>query len=438
MTTDRLSSLDIAFLCLESPATPMHMGVVTTFEPDGPVDVLRLATLIAQRAARIPRLRRRARFNRSIVGGAQWVDQPGFHANNHIDVHRLDASPADDPLADHASEWIATPLDPGAPLWAAQIVTALADNRFALLLKLHHAITDGTGAVEIGLGLLDTVSRATLSAPRTPPARSASLVSQLTDAAAIATAVARATRPFPGPATLTPNSPKRRVGFTRLDLNDIRRVRKQHGGTTNDVVLAILAGALRGWLTNRGTDPQPLRALIPVSLRGRQATQAGGNLLSGYLCELPTDIDDPIQRMHRVRQHMQRNKHDRPTRGAGALPVLANHLPPAVHQLAARFAGRAAPMLFDTVITNVPLPGIPSPWPAPASTRSTPSCRSPHTTSSESPSPPTATTSTSGCKPTARPSTTSDHSPTPSPNPWPNSPTRSCRRVTEWRGSRSV
>jgi len=140
----------------------------------------------------------------------------------------------------------------------------------------------------------------------------------------------------------------------------VRRIRTSHGGTTNDVVLAVLAGALREWLINRGqrADGRSLRALIPVSVRARQAEQTGGNKLSGYLCELPIGIDDPLERLRIVRRAMTRNKAAGPARGAGAFPLLADKVPPAVHRLTGRVTGQAAPLLFDTVVTNVPLPGL--------------------------------------------------------------------------------
>ena len=131
-----------------------------------------------------------------------------------------------------------------------------------------------------------------------------------------------------------------RLADVRLAVSDVRRIRTSHGGTTNDVVLAVLAGALREWLINRGqrADGRSLRALIPVSVRARQAEQTGGNKLSGYLCELPIGIDDPLERLRIVRRAMTRNKAAGPARGAGAFPLLADKVPPAVHRLTGELA----------------------------------------------------------------------------------------------------
>ncbi|MCA1655023.1 MAG: WSD1 family O-acyltransferase, partial [Pseudonocardiaceae bacterium] len=99
------------------------------------------------------------------------------------------------------------------------------------------------------------------------------------------------------------------------------------------------------------------RALIPVNTRARGGS--GGNQLSGFLCDLPVGLADPVARLRAVRAAMDRNKATGPSRGAGTLPILANQLPPPLHRLCTPFAGAATPLLFDTVITNVPLPSMP-------------------------------------------------------------------------------
>jgi diacylglycerol O-acyltransferase len=373
MSADRLSSLDIAFLCIDGAATPMHLGAVALFSARNP-DAHRLAALVARRADALPRLRQRVRTE--LTGGARWEDDPTFDATQHVSTHHL-AGEGPEPLTAHASRWLATPLAVHRPLWSAQIVTGLSEERFALLIKLHHALCDGTGAIELALGLLDhtPLPRPTPRTFRSPTAKDDSplrtlwrgaratveqAIGSTVESASIAGAMLRAARPYPLSPTVTTCSPRRRLGLVRLDLDDIRRVRKTHGGTTNDVVLALLAGAFRDWLVNRNDDPvRPLRALVPVSMRRRRGAEAGGNALSGYLCDLPVDTDSPIERLHAVTRTMNRNKQAGPWRGAGALPVLAEHLPGAVHRLATRTVAHAAPLLFDTVVTNVPLPNIP-------------------------------------------------------------------------------
>jgi WS/DGAT/MGAT family acyltransferase len=366
-----LSALDVAFLSLEGETTPMHMGAAVTFRPRRPVDPRRLAALLAERAGKIPKLRQIARSSIFPPGTANWKDDPQFDATRHIHLHHASDLYEPDPLAAYASRWIAEPLDMNKPLWDLHLVTGLPDDRFAVLLKLHHALTDGAGAFAVAVGLLDALPvphRAAAHTPK-PPARSAldtvkdtvsSTLAQAGEAATIASSVLRATRPYPTSPITAPSAKDRSLRFVRLELTDIRRIRHSHGGTTNDVVLAVLAGALREWLINRGqrADGRSLRALIPVSVRTRQAEQSGGNKLSGYLCELPIGVEDPVERLRVIRGAMARNKAAGPARGAGAFPLLADKMPPVLHRLTGRLTGQAAPMLFDTVVTNVPLPGI--------------------------------------------------------------------------------
>lgn len=362
-----LSGLDIAFLSMEKESTPMHMGAVVTFRPRAEIDPTGIAALLAQRAAKIPKLRQLARTSLFPPGAASWAEDPEFDAAHHIHHHRVSGLYEPDPLAAYASRWIEQPLDTRKPLWDIHLVTGLPEGRFALLLKLHHALTDGAGAYSVASGLLDETQVAARATPAPVPAPRRSLRetaestwAQAGEAATIASSVLLATRPYPASPISAPVSKARNLGFVRLELGDIRGIRRAHGGTTNDVVLAVFAGALREWLVNRGhrADDRSLRALIPVSLRARQAGQTGGNKLSGYLCELPIGIDDPLERLRVVRRAMARNKVAGPSRGAGAFPLLADLVPPALHRLTGRMTGQAAPLLFDTVVTNVPLPGL--------------------------------------------------------------------------------
>ncbi|GHG13295.1 MULTISPECIES: wax ester/triacylglycerol synthase family O-acyltransferase [Amycolatopsis] len=362
MAGSQLSALDVAFLCLESETTPMHMGAVVTFTARGPVDPAALTALLAQRAARLPKLRQRARAELFPPGSASWSDDPGFVAADHVHHVVLSSLYEPDPLAAYASRWIAEPLDTTRPLWDLTLVTGLPDGNFALLLKLHHALTDGAGAYAVAAGLLDGVklpdrAPAPIPAPRSTLDTVKGALGTVRDQAGIASSLVRAARPPLSPVSAPPSA-ERRLGFARLPLSELRRVRRAHGGTTNDVVLAVLSGALREWLVNRGqrADGRTLRALIPVSVRGRAGAQLGGNKLSGYLCDLPVGDDDPVERLRVVRRAMTRNKAAGPSRGAGALPLLADRVPPLLHRLGTRTAGRAAPMLFDLVITTVPLP----------------------------------------------------------------------------------
>jgi diacylglycerol O-acyltransferase / wax synthase len=386
MMTDRLTGLDTAFLCMDQPTAPMNMGGVAVFAPPQPVHPTRIVELLLARAERIPQLRQRLRTSWLPLGSACLEDDPGFVVNRHVYAHRLGTPRHHGQLAARVATIMAEPLDTTRPPWQLHLITGLAGGRFAIVAKLHHALADGDGATRLALGLLDGSAE---QAPPSPAARPAAqrtpwLLGQparmLAEAASaagglperlrrtgevvdIASAVARnARRRAPSSPLLAPPSGRRRITTLRVELEHIRKIRRQHGGTNNDVLLATLAGALRQWLGERGhrVDTLPVRAFVPVSRRrAAQDAQCAGNRLSGYLCDLPIGEPDPLRRLHTIRDTMDANKRAGDRHGAGAIPVLAETLPAAVHRLATPLLGRRAALLFDTVVTNVPLPNIP-------------------------------------------------------------------------------
>lgn len=384
MEDGRLSALDMSFLCMENANSPMHLGAVAVFHPAQQVRPEALVKLLAQRARRVPRMRCKVSTTVLPPGGAAWVEDPVFNPRNHILHHRLEAGGRDD-LAALVSEVMTEPLDRNRPLWQLHLVSGLEGGRFALVAKMHHAMCDGQGAIGLGLGLLDGGEKAAPepAARVAEPAQAAShpslvslarqgagllsrpdhLVGDVLDRAGTALDIASAVlgrmrAPQPSP-LLTAPSGTRRAAFAGLDLRELMRIRRKRGGTLNDLLLAVVAGAMRHWLTAHGQPLDVLRALIPASQRPRSNGSDDGNQLSAYLCDLPLGEPDPVRRLALIHEAMDANKAAGPRRGAGALPVLAGLLPPAMHRFAAPLAAYAAPLLFDIVVTSVPLPPLP-------------------------------------------------------------------------------
>jgi WS/DGAT/MGAT family acyltransferase len=162
------------------------------------------------------------------------------------------------------------------------------------------------------------------------------------------------------PALTSEPSGTRRTAGAVLDLDDVHRVRKAVGGTVNDVLIALVAGALRRWLDERGDGSEGVapRALIPVSTRRPRTAHPQGNRLSGYLIRLPVGEHDPLRRLGAVRTAMDRNKDAGPHRGAGAVALLADHVPALGHRLGGPLAAQAARLWFDILVTSVPLPSL--------------------------------------------------------------------------------
>ncbi|MDQ4011338.1 MAG: wax ester/triacylglycerol synthase family O-acyltransferase [Actinomycetota bacterium] len=384
MTAGRLSGLDTAFLCLDRELTPMHLGGLAIFRPAHPPDPGRIACLLADRAQRLALLRQRVQPAMSALTAAAWAEDPGFRAADHIHLHHLDGHGSPDNAAALAAELIVRPLPRTRPLWEFHVISGVGGGRFAVLIKMHHAFGDGLTALNIGFRVLDAfmprhgdavAPPASTPPASTPPGMLSRLwrvpgdvrgavedaVGQLTAATGIAASVLRRVRlPPPGSPLMVSSSGQRVLATARLDLRQIRRIRGHFGGTVNDILLSVVAGALRGWLVGRGdaVEGLVLRAFVPVSRRARSSDRIGGNHLSGYLCDLPVGEPDPGTRLLKIRAAMEQSKAAGADRGAGAIPLLADRLPPAVHRVAAPVAGQGVALLFDLMVTSIPLPAI--------------------------------------------------------------------------------
>jgi WS/DGAT/MGAT family acyltransferase len=223
----------------------------------------------------------------------------------------------------------AVPLDRSRPLWEMWVLEGLAEGRFALVVKLHHATLDGVAGVEQMVAFFDLEpvvehGEPTLPEPEAPPselellthaavsrarsllraiplaARTAGSVRAVRDARRDTEAGVAAT-PLVTPRTPLNDAltPARRVAFARLPLDDIKQVKGAlAGATVNDVVLAVCAGALRRYLDGRGELPDsPLVAACPVDVRSEAQLGQTGNRVSAMFCHLPTDVADPTERL---------------------------------------------------------------------------------------------------------------------------------------------
>ncbi|MCX4641152.1 wax ester/triacylglycerol synthase family O-acyltransferase [Streptomyces sp. NBC_01446] len=379
---DLLAPLDLAFWNIETAEHPMHLGALGVFATGSPGDAQHAVELLAARAPAVPGLRMRIQGVRIPVGGAARVPVPDFEPLDHV---RLTEPTADFHAA--AGALMERPLDRARPPWEAHVLPGADGTSFAVLFKFHHALADGLRALTLAAGVMDPmdlpVSRAAPPAeapggfrlpfpgmrdlrlgdldPRKLPGLLRDSASSAVTALDIGTSVVRATwdvhtsAAFSSTATGT-----RRTEGVVLELDDVHRVRKTVGGTVNDVLIAVVAGALRRWLDERGNGSEGVRprALIPVSRRRPRTAHPQGNRLSGYLVKLPVDEGDPLARLRSVRTAMDHNKDAGPQRGAGAVALLADHVPPLGHLIGGPVVAQAARLLFDILVTSVPLPSL--------------------------------------------------------------------------------
>ena len=392
---DRLSPLDVSFLYLEEPTTPMHIGGVVLFQvPDGGFDHDRLVHLIEDRIGLVPRYRQKVRWVPGRIANPVWVDDEEFDVAYHVRRWALPRPGTDAQLRDLVGRIMSRPLDRNRPLWEMYLVEGLADGRFAILTKTHHAMVDGAGALDIGQVILDIspepqrhagthwaprrepsdldlVTSAVSEVLRSPGAAVDAVRSGAVDvretvermgrrALGLASAVVTMARPPAANPLNTSIGEARRFGMATMRLDDFKAIRKVHGGTINDVVLAIVSGALREWMMTRGesvSSRSAVRALVPVSVRtGDEST---GNHIAAFLVDLPVGEPQAVVRLHRITYEMEQLKATGQMVGAQALVGIAGFAPPTLHAAAARTANDWSRRMFNLVVTNVPGPQFP-------------------------------------------------------------------------------
>jgi diacylglycerol O-acyltransferase / wax synthase len=397
---DRLTALDSSFLHLEDAASHMHVASVTIFEGPPPT-YEELLNHIGGRLSLVPRYRQRLRFVPLNQGRPVWVDDPHFNLEYHVRATALPPPGSEEQLKRLASRVFSQQLDRTKPLWEIWLVQGLErgddsaqGTRFALLSKTHHAVIDGVAGVDITAVLFDTArepetqpapggqwvprpeptsiqllaealieratqpaeivrsARATLRAPRQIARRGV-------DALAAVGAFARTGLAAPSTPLNVSIGPHRRYDWVRTDLDELKAIKDRLGGTVNDVVVAVVAGALRRFLEHRDEDVTELtlRAMIPVSVRREDEYGQGGNRVAAMMASLPVYESDPTERLNVVREDLAHLKQSGQAVGAQVLTQLSGLAPPTVMAQAARLQSRQR--FFNLVVTNVPGPQIP-------------------------------------------------------------------------------
>src|SRR5699024_7384792 len=163
------------------------------------------------------------------------------------------------------------------------------------------------------------------------------------------------TSPFLGTA-----SEQRRHAFVEADLDDLRRVRDRLGHTINDVVLAVVAGGLRGWLQHRGARVDSVQALVPMSVVDDRDTPSSlGSRVAPHLTTLPVSEPRPAMRVHQIAISTQAHKDTGRAVAARTLSEIAGFAPATLHALGVRAGQEAVRRRYDLMVTNVPGPQVP-------------------------------------------------------------------------------
>jgi diacylglycerol O-acyltransferase len=392
-----LSGLDSAFLSLETPSAPMNVVgtlVLDASGPSGACSYERVLRLVEARAPRLAPFRRRMVAIPFGLDHPVWVDDPDLEVRSHVQRVRAPAPGSERVLANLVAGIASQPLDRTRPLWQLTVVEGLAEDRVALVFKLHHAVADGLSAALLMLQLLDSsreeadedASEARMErAPASTslallahaawrlPQRSVRFVRLLRESAESVAGMARGAvggnsaggprMPMPFSAPETPwnraLSSQRTVAFGRARLSDVKEVASAFGATVNHVVLAACTQTLRSYLEAHGGAPEaPLVAAIPVSLRSPEEGGTYGNRLSALLVHLPVHLADPVDQLLALRHDAASSKQQHARLGVGALGEWAEFTSTRLLGMAARFysdrklANRHRPF-HNLVISNV-------------------------------------------------------------------------------------
>ena len=393
---ERLSAIDGSFLRVETANAHMHVAWSATFRVPaaGPRPTLeRLRRSIAARLEHLPRFRRRLAYPPPGMGEPFWVDDPDFEIARHVLMLGMPNSEIDDRrFAFLCDGVLSAPLPRDRPLWEVRLAPRLSDGRCGVVAKLHHALVDGRAAVEAALLLFDTEPHVAPAIPRPwqperrpgagrlavealahgaedslRAARSAARLAAapVGGASRIAGTLRRAAlaagedllRPAPSSLLNQRIGPRRTLVRHSVRVDDIQRARGAEGATLNDVCLATVAGALRELAIARDEPPRPLKAMVPVSVRGSEEAGALGNRITLAFVQLPLDEPAAAARLARVRAATAAFK--RANRPAGTEAVLGTLglLPDSLRGVAARAV--ASPRIYNLTISNVPGPPVP-------------------------------------------------------------------------------
>jgi WS/DGAT/MGAT family acyltransferase len=396
---ERLSALDASFLDLEDDNAHMHIGAVALFDaaplagPNGGIDIERVRRLMEAGLHRIPRYRQRIGYLPAPLRHPIWIDDARFSLNYHLRHTHLPAPGDERQLKRLVGRIMSQQLDRGKPLWEMWVVEGVEGNRVAVITKAHHCMIDGVGSVELTGSVMrptpDPDPRLDEPAPRWLPRPApgagqliaGELVRRAQDALGTVGSVRNLLRDPRGsirsvldttrgigealaagvrPASPTPLNvdigPHRRFDWTSIDLATVKQIRTRLGGTLNDVVLAVVAGALRRFLHRRGlaVDDLDFRAMVPVNVRAEAQRGHMGNRVAMLVARLPLGEHDPQARLARVTEETAALKRSHQAQGVQTIEELSDHTFTTLFTLFARVAAASRP--FNLVVTNVPGP----------------------------------------------------------------------------------
>jgi diacylglycerol O-acyltransferase len=394
---DRLKPLDAVFIDAEDedPHTSMAIASTAVFEGPAPSRKEFLA-FIAGRLPQVPLYRRKLRTVPLHLGRPVWVEDPDFDLGYHVRFTALPEPGGDQQLAELIARVMSQRLDRDHPLWEYWVIEGLAEDRWALISKIHHCMVDGVSGTDLYRVIFD-VTPQPLPAPAVPDDRTvdgepspALLAAQaaldmamlpmrqalalgraVADPLRTAAQVADTARALGKMAPSLGSAPRssltgqigaqRRYTWVRVPLADIKTVKREFGGTVNDVVLAAISGGFRALLLARGelAEPHGVPSLVPVSLRAAGEENIYENRVSALVANLPVHVAGPVERLAAVRAELESLKESKEALAGEALISMGRYSPYLLASWYVRTLLGLPQREIVTVTTNVPGPRQP-------------------------------------------------------------------------------
>jgi WS/DGAT/MGAT family acyltransferase len=378
---------------MEREGAHMHVASTALFEGPPPTHE-EFREHIRSRLHLVPRFRQKLRFVPLGQGRPVWVDDPHLNLDYHVRRTALPPPGSEEQLRTLAARVFSQQLDRSKPLWEMWLIEGLKKGRFAIIGKSHHALVDGVSGIDITTVLFDAAPKPEAPVaedgewlPRPEPRGAKLLGDALIERATSPREIVRGVRAaLRGPRQVASNllegagaaskmigagmsapaspfnvdiGPHRRFTWVSGDVAEFKRIKNEHGGTLNDVVLSVVTGAIGNYLRARGHDTSELelRAMVPVSVRAQDEQGALGNRVAAMMAPLPVWCEDPVERLKLVSASMGDLKQSGQAVGAELLTQLADFAPPTIAAQAARLTPRQR--FFNLVITNIPGPQFP-------------------------------------------------------------------------------
>ena len=372
MTIQPMSPADAAWFHNDGPANPAIMtGVLITKQP---LDFAAVRAVYEDRLLEFPRFRQRVVERGFPATTPHWQDMPQFDIDQHVHHIALPAPHDEVALRRLVSDIASTALDHALPLWQVHVVDGV-EGGSALVMRCHHCIADGTAMMAVSRKLFDAKPGVGKAIPATTTPASAEETGLMALTEAVIHTAANPKEVIDKAATLLsgagmligelfkaddPQSPLKgsfaagkSVAWSKpVSIKDIKMIGAQHGAKVNDVLVAVMTGALRRYLQGRGVDVNhlTLRAMVPVDLRAPEYAGQLGNAFGLVLLELAVSTARPDQRLALTKVRMDALKRSPEPVAARVLLELLGRVPKVVEDFSNNLFGRKASLVMSNVV----------------------------------------------------------------------------------------